>query len=225
MPAPSPLVHRRKGNTFTVVPKRRTETDSPQQPQPGSPDLQPDAGVEASPGSTPPQAPYAQLGTLLKKRYPAVEEIEVIGGYLSLAKSCLVKTGSMGKKLKISFNEASLQSTYEYPSENSAWDSEDEEEEGGKKDSPEEQPSMVGRIHIPRATMGGSPTHPNNANDLSNYIPKHSVDYNTWQEQRNQESVHREESPQPAHVTEEVMLTPADSSSLSDFSSEPALYF
>lgn len=228
VPAPSPQVHRRKGNTFTVVPKRRAETDSPQQqqPQPGSPELQPDVGAEASPGSTPPQAPYSQLGTLLKKRYPAVEEIEVIGGYLSLAKSCLVKTGSTGKKLKISFNEASLQSTYEYPSENSAWDSEEEEEEEeGRKDSPEEQPSMVGRIHIPRAALGGSPTHPKNANDFSNYIPKHSVDYNTWQEQRNQESVHREESPQSTRVTDEVMLTPADSSSLSDFSSEPALYF
>lgn len=232
VPAPSPLVSRRKGNTFTVVPKRRTETDSPQQPQPGlgSPEPQPDAvGVvpEAPPGSTPPQAPYSQLGTLLKKRYPAVEEIEVIGGYLSLAKSCLVKTGSTGKKLKISFNEASLQSTYEYPSETSAWDSEEEEdeEEEGRRDSPEEQPSIVGRIHVPRAGLSGSATHNNNANDLSNYIPKHSVDFNTWQEQRSQENALREDSPQPTPVTEEVMLTPADSSSLSDFSSEPALYF
>lgn len=229
VPAPSPLVHRRKGNTFTVVPKRRAETDSPQQQQPTSPDLQPDVGADASPGSTPPQAPYSQLGTLLKKRYPGVEEIEVIGGYLSLAKSCLVKTGSSGKKLKISFNEASLQSTYEYPSETSAWDSEDEEDDS-RKDSPEEQPSMVGRIHIPRAALGGSPTHANNANnanDLSNYIPKHSVDYNTWQEQRSQEQKDQEstKTESPAHVTEEVMLTPADSSSLSDFSSEPALYF
>uniref|UniRef100_A0A8D0A946 Phostensin/Taperin PP1-binding domain-containing protein n=1 Tax=Sander lucioperca TaxID=283035 RepID=A0A8D0A946_SANLU len=81
------------------------------------------------PGSTPPQAPYAQLGSLLKKRYPAAEEIEVIGGYLSLAKSCLSKTGSMGKKLKISFNESSLHSTYEYPSESSAWDSGDEDDD------------------------------------------------------------------------------------------------
>lgn len=224
VPVPSPLVNRRKGNTFTVVPKRRAETDSPQQQL--HPELPPEVVgvVEAPPGSTPPaQAPYSQLGTLLKKRYPAVEEIEVIGGYLSLAKSCLVKTGSAGKKLKISFNEASLQSTYEYPSE-STWDSEEDEDEG-KRESPAEQPSMVGRIHIPRPTLGGSPTHPNNASDLSNYIPKHSVDYSTWQEQRNQESVHREESPQPTLDTEEVMLTPADSSSLSDFSSEPALYF
>ncbi|KAK7896839.1 hypothetical protein WMY93_022164 [Mugilogobius chulae] len=98
VPVPSPLVHRRKGNTFTVVPIRRTEADQQQKPVSGSPESQSEAPVEAPPGSTPPQAPYSQLGTLLKKRYPAVEEIEVIGGYLSLAKSCLVKTGSTGKR-------------------------------------------------------------------------------------------------------------------------------
>ncbi|CAL1569608.1 unnamed protein product [Knipowitschia caucasica] len=208
-PAPSPLVHRRKGNTFTVVPKRRAETE----PSSASPEPQAEAPVEASPGSTPPQAPYSQLGTLLKKRYPAVEEIEVIGGYQALAKSCLIKTPSTGKKLKISFNESSLQSTYEYPSESSAWDSEEDE----RGDSPDDPPSVVGRIHIPRASVPGQ------TNDLSNYIPKHAVDYSTWQEQREEEIAHREE-PQPTH-TDDVMLTPADSSSLSDFSSEPALYF
>ncbi|KAM9323692.1 taperin isoform 2-T2 [Pholidichthys leucotaenia] len=94
VPLPSPVVQRRKGNTFTVVPKRRVEPEA----QPSSPEAQQDTATKASPGSTPPQAPYAQLGTLLKKRYPAVEEIEVIGGYLSLEKSCLSKTGSTGKK-------------------------------------------------------------------------------------------------------------------------------
>lgn len=223
VPAPSPLVHRRKGNTFTVVPKRRAETEpEPQAQAPPSPEPQTEATTEPLPGSTSPQAPYSQLGTLLKKRYPAVEDIEVIGGYLSLAKSCLVKTGSTGKKLKISFNESSLQSTYEYPSETSAWDSEDEEED---RPVPDEQRSMVGRIHIPRPSLTGSPTHTNNANDLSSYIPKHSVDFSTWQEQKNEDSVYREELSSQTQLTEEVMLTPADSSSLSDYSSEPALYF
>ncbi|KAK7896838.1 hypothetical protein WMY93_022163 [Mugilogobius chulae] len=102
--------------------------------------------------------------------------------------------------LKISFNESSLHSTYEYPSETSAWDSEEEDERG---ESPEEQPSMVGRIHIPRAQQ------PSNANDLSNYIPKHAVDYSTWQEQREEENTHREEtSPQPAHTTDDIMVRP-----------------
>ncbi len=96
VPAPSPIVQRKKGNTFTVVPKRRVEPEA----QSSSPEPQQEASSEAPPGSAPPQAPYAQLGSLLKKRYPAVEEIEVIGGYLSLAKSCLSKTGSTGKKVR-----------------------------------------------------------------------------------------------------------------------------
>ncbi|XP_041667367.1 taperin [Cheilinus undulatus] len=222
VPVPSPMVHRKKGNTFTVVPKRRPEPEA----QPSSPEPQQDASSEGTAGSTPPQAPYSQLGSLLKKRYPAVEEIEVIGGYLSLEKSCLSKTGSTGKKLKISFNESSLKSTYEYPSENS-WDS-GEEDEGEKQDTKvaEEQPSMVGRIHIPRPSFANSPTHLNNSNDLASYVPKHSVDYSTWQEQKLEESAYQEEkAAQQPEITEEVMLTPADSSSLSDYSSEPALYF
>lgn len=92
-PFPSPMVQRRKGNTFTVVPKRRSE------PQTAPPEAQePSSTPQGSPST--PQAPYAQLGTLLKKRYPAAEEIEVIGGYLSLGRSCLSKTGSTGKKVK-----------------------------------------------------------------------------------------------------------------------------
>ncbi|XP_058473799.1 taperin [Solea solea] len=221
VPVPSPMVQRRKGNTFTVVPKRRADPEA----QPSSPEPQPEAVTEASPGSTPPQAPYSQLGSLLKKRYPAVEEIEVVGGYLSLAKSCLSKTGSTGKKLQISFNESSLQSTYEYPSESSAWDSGDEDDEDGKMS--DEQPSMVGRIHIPRPSFTTSPTHTGNSNDLSSYIPKHSVDFSAWQEHKHEtESVLQEDAAsQHTQMTEEVMLTPADSSSLSDYSSEPALYF
>uniref|UniRef100_A0A3Q3G120 Taperin n=1 Tax=Labrus bergylta TaxID=56723 RepID=A0A3Q3G120_9LABR len=96
VPVPSPLVHRKKGNTFTVVPKRRPEPEA----QPSSPEPQQEASTEGPPGSTPPQAPYSQLGSLLKKRYPAVEDIEVVGGYLSLEKSCLSKTGSTGKKVR-----------------------------------------------------------------------------------------------------------------------------
>lgn len=90
-PVLSPAVQRRKGNTFTVVPKRRPEAQS-------GPAETPEVVSESQ--STP-QAPYAHLGTLIKKRYPAAEEIEVIGGYLSLGRSCLSKTGSTGKKVNI----------------------------------------------------------------------------------------------------------------------------
>ncbi|XP_061553459.1 taperin [Phycodurus eques] len=218
VPAP-----RRKGNTFTVVPKRRAEAEA----KPSSPEPQQDASSDSSPGSTPPQAPYSQLGSLLKKRYPAVEEIEVVGGYLSLGKSCLSKGGSLGKKLKISFNESSLHSTYEYPSESSVWDSVDEAD-GEKRDGKvvEEPPSMVGRIHIPQPSFTSSPTHTNSSNDLSSYIPKHSMDFSAWQEYKQEDSANKEEATsRQTQTTEEVMLTPADSSSLSDYSSEPALYF
>lgn len=100
VPAPNPAVSRRKGNTFTVNPKRRAEAAG----QSDSPEPQQDGPSKAPPGSTPPQAPYSQLGTLIKKRYPAVDEIEVIGGYLSLEKSCLCKTGSTGKKVRALFS-------------------------------------------------------------------------------------------------------------------------
>ncbi|XP_036385312.1 taperin [Megalops cyprinoides] len=218
-PAPSPVVQRRTGNTFTVVPKRK----------PGSPEPQDTAASPQTPStpSTPPQAPYAQLGSLLKKRYPAVDEIEVIGGYLSLGRSCLSKTGSTGKKLKISFNESSLQSTFEYPSESSLWDSGEEEEE--REEEEQEQPGEAEAegIHIPRPSYTSSPTNSTNSSDLSSYTPKNSVDFSAWQEhklddpalQGDSNSRRTELSP------EEVMLTPADSSSLSDFGSEPALYF
>ncbi|KAK7165200.1 hypothetical protein R3I94_003542 [Phoxinus phoxinus] len=209
----SPALQRRKGNTFTVVPKRRPEA-------PPGPSETPEAVTE-SPST--PQAPYAHLGTLIKKRYPAAEEIEVVGGYLSLGRSCLSKTGSSGKKLKISFNESSLQSTFEYPSENSAWESGEEEEEGEEKRGEEDGGIIAGRISIPRASYTSSPTHSNNSTDLSSYTPKHSVEFNAWQEHKLDESAHREED--TSQSTEGVMLTPADSSSLSDFSSEPALYF
>lgn len=85
---------------------------------------------------------------------------------------------------------------------------------------------MVGRIHIPRPSFNSSPTHTTNSNDLSSYIPKHSVDFSAWQEHKHDESVYQEDTTsQQTQMTEEVMLTPADSSSLSDYSSEPALYF
>ncbi|KAG9281864.1 taperin [Astyanax mexicanus] len=227
-PFPSPMVQRRKGNTFTVVPKRRSE------PQPATTEAQEPASTPQGSPSTP-QAPYAQLGTLLKKRYPAVEEIEVIGGYLSLGRSCLSKTGSTGKKLKISFNESSLQSTFEYPSETSAWDSGEDEEDGGRRGGgggeggSEEERSGISmeRLRIPRPSYTSSPiTHTPNSTDLSNYTPKNSVEFTAWQDHKNDDPAHLgDTNSQRTNMSEEVMLTPADSSSLTDFSSEPALYF
>lgn len=92
-------VQRRKGNTITVNPRKTaicengyavTETKSPV--------TKPESG---------------------KKRYPTAEEIKVIGGYLALSKSCLAKRSRDKKKMNISFPEADLESTFEYPSESS----------------------------------------------------------------------------------------------------------
>lgn len=65
-------------------------------------------------------------------------------------------------QLKISFNESSLQSTFEYPSENSVWDSGEEEEEGEEKRGEDDGGIIAGRISIPRASYTSSPTHSNN---------------------------------------------------------------
>ncbi|XP_047461766.1 uncharacterized protein ppp1r18 isoform X2 [Mugil cephalus] len=54
----------------------------------------------------------------VKKKYPTVEEIEVIGGYQNLEKSCLVKNRVTPKKTKVCFDEEQLEQVCEYPSEN-----------------------------------------------------------------------------------------------------------
>lgn len=82
-------------------------------------------------------------------------------------------------QLKISFNESSLHSTYEYPSESSVWDSGDEEEE----EQEEELPSMVGRIHIPRPSIITSPTHSNSSGETRSHCSTTNLCLN-WIQQK-----------------------------------------
>ncbi|XP_006875694.1 PREDICTED: phostensin [Chrysochloris asiatica] len=93
---------RRSGHTFTVNPRRFVPPVAPDTP----------AG--------PTTADVAVPGTG-KKRYPTAEEILVLGGYLRLSRSCLVKGSpeKHHKQLKISFSETALETTYQYPSESS----------------------------------------------------------------------------------------------------------
>ncbi|EMP27868.1 Putative pre-mRNA-splicing factor ATP-dependent RNA helicase DHX16 [Chelonia mydas] len=100
---PHPAVQRRSGNTITINPRKA--------PAPAV-----EKGVEGEGG---PAAPEKAAGAPLKKRYPTAEEIQVIGGYLSLSKSCLAKNDPHRKKLKISFSESQLERTFQYPSEGS----------------------------------------------------------------------------------------------------------
>ncbi|KAJ7317248.1 hypothetical protein JRQ81_003410 [Phrynocephalus forsythii] len=98
--SPHPAVQRRSGNTITINPRKA----------PAAPVTAIENGFESD---TPPAtAP-------VKKRYPTAEEIQVIGGYLSLQRSCLAKNDPHRKKLKISFSENQLERTFQYPSEDS----------------------------------------------------------------------------------------------------------
>ncbi|XP_045878741.1 taperin [Meles meles] len=211
------------GNTFTVVPKRK-----PGSPQASAePRTQEAEEDEAGGSSDPPAAP----GTTLKKRYPTVHEIEVIGGYLALEKSCLTKAGSSRKKMKISFNDKRLQTTFEYPAESSLVQEEEAEAQEEAEEEEEEESSSDGlaekpfALFLPRATFVNSvgpesPRLPDGSSGLSSYTPKHSVAFNKWQQQTPAQAP-REAEPAP----KEVMLTPASQNDLSDFRSEPALYF
>ncbi|NXA39333.1 TPRN protein, partial [Eudromia elegans] len=228
----------RGGSTFTVVPKRKpvasgspSAAEAGRRPQREEDDDDEEEGKGR--GKAVENANGSHAGTPLKKRYPTVNEIEVIGGYLSLERSCMSKTGRR-KKMKISFNETSLQTMFEYPSESSL--AEEEEEEEGHASETEEDKNSTYFIPCPNSTL--DPSTPNSAvgnthspcvlpADLSSYTPKHSVKFSNWQEQKyeevpNSEGALRKETDSAGT---QVMLTPAEKGGLSDFSSEPALYF
>ncbi|KAM4877055.1 taperin [Thomomys bottae] len=224
---PSELQHR-GSNTFTVVPKRTPGTlQGPCSSQASGEAQQREAGEEVVAGLL---GSHAALESTQKKRYPTVHEIEVIGGYLALQKSCLTKAGSSRKKMKISFNDKSLQTTFEYPSESSLVEEQEVEEEEEEEEEAEEEEEGPGSetpfsLFLPRATFVSSvgpesSRLPDGTSGLSCYTPKHSMAFSKWQEQTLVQ-VPRETEP----VLKEVMLTPASQNDLSDFRSEPALYF
>ncbi|NWQ85319.1 TPRN protein, partial [Burhinus bistriatus] len=234
---PHSVPHQRGGNTFTVVPKSKplasglqTLTDASGRPQRGEEEEEESKGKAVENADGPP------AGMSHKKRYPTVNEIEVIGGYLSLERSCMSKTGSRRKKMKISFNETSLQTMFEYPSESSLAEEEEEEEEGHASETEEDKSCT---FYIPRPNSTLHPNTPNSGErgtvlalvvlptDLSSYTPKHSVKFSEWQEQKYEE-MPAAQGPLPKEADShgsQVMLTPAEKGGLSDFSSEPALYF
>ncbi|XP_041738847.2 uncharacterized protein LOC121571452 [Coregonus clupeaformis] len=124
-PSSSPsLTHRtiRSSSGGQQVKRGTTITITPRKPVGG-------AAVESvSVSSGPPakMSAQAQMPVLTevvergKKRYPTTEEIEVIGGYQNLDKSCLVKTPKgTPKGVKVCFDETQLEQVCEYPSETS----------------------------------------------------------------------------------------------------------
>ncbi|ERE70603.1 taperin-like protein [Cricetulus griseus] len=215
----------RGSNTFIVVPKRKPETlQVPHFSQANGQSQQQEAEEQDADSLS---GPHTALENTLKKRYPTVHEIEVIGGYLALQKSCLIKAGSSRKKMKISFNDNSLYTTFEYPSESSLEQEEAEDEEEGEKDGEGEEVDSEKpfSVFLPRATFVSSvgpeiPRLPDGSSGLSSYTPKHSMAFSKWQEQTVVQAPSEVELP-----PKEVMLTPASQNDLSDFRSEPALYF
>ncbi|NXJ58812.1 PPR18 protein, partial [Spizaetus tyrannus] len=83
-PLAHPALQRRSGNTITVRPRRGVTANGPEGGSPAPP--------------TPPAPPAAPPGPP-KKRYPTAEEIQVIGGYLALPRSCLAKNDPHRKKV------------------------------------------------------------------------------------------------------------------------------
>ncbi|NXC20281.1 TPRN protein, partial [Corythaeola cristata] len=237
---PHSAPHQRGGSTFTVVPKRKPVASGLQTltGASGRPQREEEEEEEESKekGKAVENADGPQAGMSHKKRYPTVNEIEVIGGYLSLERSCMSKTGSRRKKMKISFNETSLQTMFEYPSESSLAEEEEEEEEGHASETEDDKSCT---FYVPRPDSTLHPNTPNSGErgtavalfvlpaDLSSYTPKHSVKFSEWQEQKYEEMPAAEGPPTKeadSHGSQ-VMLTPAEKGGLSDFSSEPALYF
>ncbi|XP_069842900.1 taperin [Dendropsophus ebraccatus] len=220
-------IRNKGGNTFTVVPKRKPVTEQEAFRTPVVEDEEEDDPRSKRKSSDGAEAPYTELGALLKKRYPTADEIQVIGGYQSLSKSCLTKIGSTRKKMKISFNEQRIHTMFEYPSENSLAEDMAEEEVKEVSGSESEEDDRPSGLFLPRPTfMSGSATsnslRANSANSgLSNYTPKHSMEYSKWQDEASLGGSTTLDLNSPS----EDMLTPADGNSHMGFRSEPALYF
>ncbi|NXU92892.1 TPRN protein, partial [Xiphorhynchus elegans] len=90
-PGPThPALQRRSGNTITVRPLR-------------APGGTPGGGTQGTAGGTAgtPNGPSPTEGggAPPKKRYPTAAQIEVIGGYLALPRSCLAKNDPHRKKV------------------------------------------------------------------------------------------------------------------------------
>ncbi|XP_041933464.1 uncharacterized protein ppp1r18 [Alosa sapidissima] len=106
----------KRGTTITITPRKPAGAAAA---SPASPSTSTSASASKPAGQTKTPAPNG-TGEGGKKRYPTAEEIQVIGGYQNLEKSCLVKSrGTANKGGKVCFDEAQLERVCEYPSENS----------------------------------------------------------------------------------------------------------
>ncbi|XP_072286377.1 taperin isoform X2 [Pyxicephalus adspersus] len=151
-------------NTFTIIPNRKPITEKEAFRTPIVVEDDDYDNRKASDGF---EAPYSEIGALLKKRYPTADEIQVIGGYQSLSKSCLSKNGSTRKKMKISFNDQNIHTMFEYPSENSIEEDTAEEVNDASGSESEEEEKLSG-LFIPRVTFGSGGATSNGLQAKSN---------------------------------------------------------
>lgn len=100
----------RGSNTFIVVPKRKPGTLQEPHLIKTNGQSQPQEAEEQDADTL--SGPHTALENTLKKRYPTVHEIEVIGGYLALQKSCLIKAGSSRKKVSAKQRAAAMDGFY-----------------------------------------------------------------------------------------------------------------
>uniref|UniRef100_A0A087X6F5 Phostensin/Taperin PP1-binding domain-containing protein n=1 Tax=Poecilia formosa TaxID=48698 RepID=A0A087X6F5_POEFO len=106
----------KRGATITITPRKPVgggATASVARPGTAVP-----AAASAGSAKAPPEQPMSPtVDEPSKKKYPMVEEIEVIGGYQNLERSCLVKSKVTPKRGKVCFDEDQLEQVCEYPSE------------------------------------------------------------------------------------------------------------
>ncbi|KAK5854960.1 hypothetical protein PBY51_005107 [Eleginops maclovinus] len=99
----------RRGATITITPKKPVEGKGVTGPTTAAGSNSPAQQAESPSTVTEPA----------KKKFPTVDEIEVIGGYQNLDKSCLVKYRGTPKRGNVCFAEDQLEQVCEYPSETS----------------------------------------------------------------------------------------------------------
>ncbi|XP_030003240.1 LOW QUALITY PROTEIN: uncharacterized protein ppp1r18 [Sphaeramia orbicularis] len=119
-PSPSPTLFSIRSASGGQVKRGATITITPKKPSGGG--RGGGAIVSTPAGLTAMKTPSQTANTgaePAKKKYPTVDEIEVIGGYLHLEKSCLVKNRGTPKRVKVCFDEDQLEQVCEYPSETS----------------------------------------------------------------------------------------------------------
>ncbi|XP_054879665.1 histone H3.v1-like [Poeciliopsis prolifica] len=107
----------KRGPTITITPRKPVvggATGSAAKPGTAVPAPASSSGSAKAP---PQQTMSPTVDEPTKKKYPTVEEIEVIGGYQNLERSCLVKSKVTPKRGKVCFDEDQLEQVCEYPSE------------------------------------------------------------------------------------------------------------